>query len=166
MSKAPPTPTIEEVKDATLKMEVEHAQRLGLPTRVAEAENVRMLERSERIAKDAKPAPAKRTDHQQRKADRGVTSKTAKPELSILKLSPCGRCGTCRNCFREKRVLLIIQKRKEDRFLGRLAQTLISAALRVGKYSLLSERDFSRAIAATAEEACNLSVPRLGEWRK
>lgn len=165
MSKAPSPPTIEEIKAATLKMEVEHARRLGLPTRVAEAENVRMLERSERIAKDAKPAP-KNTGHQRRKVDRGVTTRTVSPHVRQLKPSPCGRCGLCRNCMRERRVLLIMQKRKEDRFFAGLAKTLVEAAMRLGRFQHMVKRDYDRAVAATCEVACNLSIPRLGEWLK
>lgn len=164
------------VKDRTLKMEVDHAKAVGLPLRVAEAENLRMLERSERIARDAKPAPKKEPaaitpnmGRRQRVKERGVTVKAAK-EISLLKLSPCGRCGTCPNCMRERRVLLIVQKRKEDRFLKSLADSLflftINCSAGIGRFGDLTKRDRDRAIAAKAEEVCNLSVPRLGEWKR
>jgi hypothetical protein len=162
--------TADDLKDRTLKMEIDHAKAVGLPLRVAEAENARMLERSERIARDAKAAvPRPRPSREHRVNARGVTTKTAKPEVSLLKQSPCGRCGICRNCMRERRVLLIIQKRKEDRFLGSLSDALFIYTLRAnagwGEFALLSKPDVSRAIAAKAEEVCNLSVPRLGEWK-
>lgn len=166
------------VKETTLKMEVEHAKRVGLPLRVAEAENLRLLERSEQIAKSQKPATKKkpaavtadmpRKGHRQRVLERGVTVKKAGPEISLLKLSPCGRCGTCRNCMRERRVLLIVQKRKDDAFLGALANRLFIAGLhasaRVGKFKGLSKRDVDRALTVQAESACDASVRLLGNW--
>lgn len=166
------------VKDTTLKMEMEHAKRVGISTRDAEAENARMLERSARIAADATPAKKKgkpaavtpNMGHAQRKKQRGVTTRFAKPEISLLKLSPCGRCGVCRNCMRERRVLLIVQKRKDDAFLRALSDSLFMFTLRAsggfGEFKFLSKRDIDRAITAKAEETCNLSIPRLGEWRK
>jgi hypothetical protein len=153
------------VKETTLKMEVDHAKAVGLPLRHAEAENLRLLERSERIASDSKPvAEPRRKPARERIADKGVTVRAAKPEISILKMSPCGRCGTCRNCMRERRVLLIMQKRKDDKFLAQIAAGLVCAAMRMGKYANLSKRDYDRAVAATAEAACEASIPRLGKW--
>lgn len=166
------------VKDRTLKMEVDHAKAVGLPIRVAEAENTRLLERSERIERDKKPAtkkdkPAAATPNMGRKArvaERGVTVKAAKPELSILKLSPCGRCGLCRNCQREKRVMLIVSKRKEDRFYKALADSLFLFTLNcsggLGRFADMRKRDRDRAITAKAEEVCDASVLRLGEWKR
>lgn len=169
------------VKDRTLKMEIDHAKAVGLPLRHAEAENLRLLDRAERIARDSKPAPRKtkpaaitpdmpRKGHRQRMLERGVTIKQATPEVSILKLSPCGRCGTCRNCMRERRVLLIVQKRKDDAYLAHLAGNLFMAGLhasaRTGKFKGLVKRDVDRKLTAMAEEACDLSVSRLGEWRR
>lgn len=166
------------LKETTLKMEVDHAKAVGLPLRVAEAENLRMLERSERIAKDSKPAPAKKQKaaitpnmgRSQRVKERGVTVKAAKPELSILKLSPCGRCGLCRNCQREKRVMLIASKRKTDTYMKALSDSLflfvLNASAGMGRFADMPKRDRDRAIAAKATEVCDASIRLLGEWKK
>lgn len=165
------------VKERTLKMEIDHAKAVGLPLRVAEAENLRMLERSERIARENKPAPKKQKaaitpnmGRGQRVHERGVTVKSAKPEVSILKLSPCGRCGLCRNCQREKRVMLIVSKRKTDQAMKRLADALflytLNASAGRGQFALMNKRDIDRAITAKAEEVCDASVRLLGEWKR
>lgn len=161
----PSPPTIAQIKDVTLKMEVDHAKAVGLSLRAAEAENLRMLERSERIARDAKPEPKKNTGRVARANQRGVTSRVVSPNIKVPKPSPCGRCGVCRNCMRERRVLLIMQKRKDDAFLAKLSKSLVEAALGVGRYALLTKRDYDRAVTAACEDACNASIPRLGEWK-
>lgn len=160
------------VKDRTLKMEIDHAKAVGLPLRAAEAENLRMLERSERIARDSKPAPKKdkpaaitpNMGRKKRVQERGVTVRAVDSKIRVPKPSPCGRCGVCRNCMRERRVLLIMQKRKDDAFLAGLAKGLIEAAMGVGRYALLSKRDYDRAVTAACEAACEASIPRLGRW--
>jgi hypothetical protein len=157
-------PTIVEIKDATLKMEIEHAKAVGLSLRDAEAENVRQLERSEQIAKEAKPT-AKNAGSRIRRAQRGVTTRVVDTKLAVPKPSPCGRCGTCRNCMRERRVLLIMQKRKEDPMLARLAAKLIEAAMRLGRFRFLTGKDYDRAVTACATDACDASMSKLGEWR-
>lgn len=169
------------VKDRTLRMEIEHAKRVGLPLRVAEAENIRLLERADQIAKSSAPeaggsgprsiAPdmARRPSRVARNRDRGITIKKAAPEISILKLSPCGRCGVCRNCMRERRVLLVIQKRHDSAYLGALAGRLfiatIHAGARSGKFKGLRKADINRALTAEAEAVCDASIRWLGEWR-
>ena len=156
------------VKETTLKIEVEHAQRVGKTLRDAEAENAHWLQRAEARARDAKVAvptkpSAPRRSRDERLAERGVT--VTAPAVRELKPSPCGRCGLCRNCMRERRVLLIMQKRKEHPFFAGLADTLIRASLRIGRFATLRGRDYERAVVAVCEQACDASVARLGEWK-
>lgn len=166
------------VKETTLKMEIEHAKRLGLPVRAAEAENARMLERSARIAREAKPAQKKkpaaiapRKTRQQRLIERAVTIRAATPEPSRFELSPCGRCGTCRRCMRERRILLIIQKAKAgDREMSKLAWEISACVLDAqggtGRFANMLPRDANRVVIEKAESICDRSVRWLGDWRK
>jgi hypothetical protein len=156
------------VKEKTIAMEVAHAERIGATLRDAEAENARLLARAEQLAKRTAPIAAPRKPREKRLQDRGVTVRAPK-EISLLKLSPCGRCGTCRNCMRERRVLLIVQKRKDGGALGALASRLKNVTdqfiMRVGTFKDLSKGDRDRALTAAVEEICNLSFPHLGDWR-
>lgn len=169
------------VKEKTLRMEIEHARVLGIPLRIAEAENVRMLERSERIAKETPQKLTKkrkphgvldaqgRTSRQQRNRERGVIVKPATPEVKPVKLSPCGRCQKCLACRREQRAMLIIHRRKENRGLDMLALRMFVTALHSkagsGKFKGLSKRDTDRAVSADVETICDESVRWLGAWR-
>ena len=158
------------VKDVTLKMEV------------AEANNRRLLDRAERIAKD-KPSglvkkrkpPSVQQERQRRKSrlqrlqERAVTVKAAQPLVSPLKLSPCGRCGTCRACMRERRVLAIIEKaRAGDLSMLNLAWQMTATALDAqggtGRYRDMNKADRDRAVTAKAEFICDQSVRWLGNW--
>lgn len=170
------------VKERTLKMEIEHAKVLGLPMRFAEAENQRLLERSEQIAKDKKPALGKkkkapaitpehaRQNRAERKAARGVTVKWAAPEVAGAKLSPCGRCGTCIRCKREKRVFAMsIKARAGDlKFavvLWRLAMYAQQAQDGTGRFAGVSPSDANRMVIRRLEEVCDATIPTMGEWR-
>lgn len=158
------------VKETTLAMEVRHAQIMGGTFRDAEAENIRLLERAEALARNAKPAAAKpRADRKQRIADRGVTARHAAPAVHISKLSPCGRCGVCRNCKREKRVYLIIQNRKTDKLCASLADEMFLSALRInagmGEFRFMGKAERDRAITVKAESVCDRSVKRFGAWQ-
>lgn len=170
------------VKETTLAMEVEQAKRLGLPLSVAERENQRLLERAERIAKDSpqklakkKNAPGTQVDMEERKSrlqrlqERAVTIRAAQPTVSPLKLSPCGRCGTCRACMRERRVLLIIEKsRQGDRIMLNLAWQMTATAIDAhggaGRFAGMSKADCDRIVAQKAEDICNRSERWLGKW--
>lgn len=153
------------VKETTLKMEVEHAERVGKTLREAEAENAYWLNRSARIqpANNTKPTKPRRS-REQRLSERGVTVRPA-PLVRPLKPSPCGRCGVCRSCMRERRVVLILQKRNESQFLANLAHGLLKASMRIGKFAGLSKRDYERAVVAACESACEASISRLGDWK-
>jgi len=161
------------VKDTTLKMEIEHAKRLGLPLRHAEAENVRLLELHDRTAKDQAPAGKRKPKPvgvATRKQHDGVIRRPARPEkIKQAKLSPCGHCGTCVPCKREKRALLIIQRRKDSPAIDFLALRMFVAALQsqssIGKFKGLSKRDAGRAVVAEIELVCDASVRHLGAWR-
>lgn len=159
------------VKETTLKVEVEHAKRMGRSYRDAETENNFWLQRAERLAQIAKPEPSKpRQSHRERAAERGVTVTAPRKEISILKLSPCGRCGTCPNCMRERRVLSIMQKRKEDVFTaglaGRLSVAAFSYSTRSGAFRGMSKRDADRKLTALVEEVCDASMTKMGDWRR
>lgn len=159
------------VKETTLKVEVEHAKRIGRSFRDAETENAYWLQRAEAKAREAKSvlSHAPRKPRQQRLAERGVTIGPPRKEISILKLSPCGRCGTCQNCMRERRVLSIMQKRKDDAFIAGLATRLVAAAFahstHSGKFFELSKQDADRMLTGLVEEVCNQSVPKMGDWK-
>jgi hypothetical protein len=147
-------------------MEVEHAERVGKSLRQAEAENAHWLERADRLAqtqRNPKPLRQKNAGRDQRMQERGVT--VAAPKISKLKPSPCGRCGVCRNCMRERRVLLIMQKRNDGPFYSNLANTLKHAAYRLGKFAGLRKGDYERAVTAACEAACDETISRLGEWK-
>lgn len=170
------------VKETTLRMEVENARRLGIPLAVAERENQRLLARAERIAKNRPAAPVKKknppsiTDDRearksrlQRLQERAVTVRAAQPLVSPLKLSPCGRCGTCRACMRERRVLKIIEKSREGDLVMRdlawkMAACAIDASGGAGRFAPLSVADRNRIVTAVAEEVCEVSVRWLGKW--
>lgn len=160
------------VKERTLKMEIDHAKAVGLPLRVAEAENIRLLERAERIARETPAAPVKSKKNvgsEQRKKDRGVTTKVAKPVPLAVRLSPCGRCGTCRRCFREKRILAMSQKARagDHKFavvlwnLGMYAQ---QAKDGTGPFVGIPPRDANRMVIRKLEEICDATVPQMGPW--
>jgi hypothetical protein len=151
------------VKETTLAVEVKHAERVGKTLRDAEAENAYWLARADAKAKEPARQPAPRRPRAARMQDRGVTVGT--PKISKLKPSPCGRCGVCRNCMRERRVLLIMQKRKDDAQCAALADPLIRASYRLGRFANLSKGDYERAVTAACEAACDASIPRLGEWK-
>lgn len=170
------------VKETTLAMEIEQAKRMGVPLSVAERENQRLLERADRIAKDGpqkltkkKHAPGTGQDIEERKSrlqrlqERAVTIRAAQPMVSPLKLSPCGRCGTCRACMRERRVLLIIEKsRQGDRIMLNLAWQMTATAIDanggVGRFATMSKADRDRVVAQKAEDICERSVRWLGAW--
>lgn len=163
----PAAPTLAELKDATLKMEVDHAKAVGLPLRVAEAENIRMLERSEQIAKVARPAkPKKNVGHQERKAHRGVTTRAVKSETPAPKGCHCGFCGACK---RAQRISQIMQLGRQNSTLGDLAKKLmvvsLQASANTGPFLGLSKRDCARALHTYVDAACDASVPVLGRWR-
>lgn len=162
------------VKDHTLRMEIEHAKRVGIPLRVAEAENARLLERTARISQDAHQKQSvtaqPRASRAQRQRLRGVRTRAAKPTVPAAKLSPCGRCGVCRACMRERRVLKIIQKhRTGDQFMTslmlELTATLMNAMRGIGKFRGVTPDVSDRMVERETESICDRSIRWLGEWR-
>lgn len=165
------------VKEKTLKMEVDHANALGLPLRYAETENLRLLERSERIANDKpkglskkKHAPGTNAGHGERQKKRGVTVRAAKPIVPGMKLSPCGRCGTCVRCKREKRVFAMSLKAREGDhkftvILWRLAMYAQQAQDGTGPFVGTNPADANRMVIRKLEEVCDATVPTMGPWR-
>ena len=164
------------VKEVTLKREVEHATRLGLPLRVAEAENQRLLE----IA-DKKGPPPKLAKKRPRQADhnighaartraRGVQRRAPRPLVAGAHLSPCGRCGTCLRCRREKRVnAMTVLARQGDlsmvATLWKLAIYASQAQSGLGQFATMSPRDANRMVIRRLEEVCDATIPLMGEWR-
>jgi hypothetical protein len=162
-------PTLAEIKDATLKMEVEHAKRVGLPLRVAEANNIRLLERSEQIAKAAKPKAKKQKARPAAVDAKGVTRRAvAASPIAVPRTPPCKHCGICRLCRRMKRALAIIHRRKESPALDALALRMFVSALQaqtqIGKFKGLTKRDADRALVVEIESICDASVKHLGAW--
>lgn len=157
------------VKETTLAMEVAHAQRVGGTLRDAEAENARLLLRMEALARNEKPAPAApRVDRERRAKERGVTTRHAQP-IKVAKAPPCGRCGICIDCKREKRVWLISQKKNDDRACAALFGSLVVAAhqyhARVGPFAIASKRERDRALVLKVESVCDRSIKRFGAWK-
>lgn len=162
-------PTLEELKDSTLKMEMDHAKAVGLSSREAEAENVRMLERSEQLAK-AQPIAPKKTKQERKDELRGrVVKRSFQEESKWNKPKQC-RCERCIGCRRRLRIVEIMQKARQDPFLGGLAQKLMLASLQAsggtGSFAGLSKPECERRLNAAVNEACDASVKILGQWRK
>lgn len=157
------------VKERTLKMEIDHAIALGLPLAYAEAENVRLLERAEQIAK-ATPRkidkPKKNIGHNERLLQRGVTKRAADKQYDEPKRC---KCGVCPGCKRAHRIVLIMQMGRQNKTLGDLAKKLMLVSLQAssgtGRFSGLNKRDTARALHAYVDAACDASVRELGAWR-
>ncbi len=163
------------VKQYTLAMEIEHAKRIGGSIRQAEAENLRLLTRMENMARGANAAAthAPRKSRKQRALDRAVQIRAAMPArdpgVLWLKSSPCGRCGVCRACMRERRILAISQltKQRDEWALAvmwRLSLFLLKANSGAGEFAGLSKSDINRRVTAEAERVCDESVKRMGAW--
>lgn len=173
------------VKEKTLAMEVEHAKLLGGTSRDAEDENARQLERMEGLAREgaapsSKPpaaATAPRPSHEERVAARGVSmrelpkQRRKQPQkVKLLKMSPCGRCGTCRRCMCERRILAISQKanagdQKLLELMWPFALMATHAANRTGPFLGVRQRDVDRILARASEDLCDKSIRLMGEWR-
>lgn len=164
------------VKDKTLKMEIDHAQAIGLSARDAEVENLRLLNRAERLANDKpqkltkKQPPGTNVGSAARKKKRGVFVREASPLVSGAKLSPCGRCGTCLRCKREKRVFAMSLKAREgDRrfalILWQLAMYAQQAQDGTGRFAGVNPRDANRMVISKLEEVCDGTIPFMGQWR-
>lgn len=164
------------VKEQTLAMEIAHAQRMGGTLRDAETENSRLLLRMEAIARYEKPAITKpRKSRRQRLLDRAVEVREALPRpatLTWLGSSPCGRCGLCRACMREKRILAIshLATKQRDAWalksMWGIALMLYKVTGQAGEFKGLSKSDAQRRVVAAAEKICDESAARLGAWLK
>lgn len=167
------------VKETTLKMEVEHAKRVGLSLRDAETENAHWLQRAEALAREAKPAaPApskeqrKRKTREERLAERPVERRVAKgPPRTWKNTSPCGRCGTCRGCKREKRIyaIAVAARRDGDQVYKEALNTLwlhsMSAQNLTGTYAGMTKRDALRRLVRRMEDLCDSTIMQMGPWR-
>jgi hypothetical protein len=157
------------VKERTLKMEIDHARAVGLSLRDAEAENIRLLERTEQIAKNT-PAPAKKQKqnigHNERLTQRGVTKRAVGREKPESKRCSCGRCA---GCMRAQRIMLIMQRGREDSSIGDLAKKLMLVSLQAssgtGQFLGLNKRDRERALHVYVDAVCDASARLLGAWR-
>lgn len=162
------------VKEVTLKREVDHAILMGGTLADAERENNRLLARMEAIARHEKPAIVKpRKSRQQRMLDRAVQVREALPKkqgLTWLSSSPCGRCGLCRACFREKRILRISHMATKERdpwalrAMWEISLFLLKINNGAGEFSGMSKADARKRVEAKAEKLCDDSVKRLGAW--
>lgn len=165
------------VKDVTLKREAEWANRLGLPIRVAEQENQRLLELAERKQPGKQKATKRKArqanhniGHAARAANRGVTKTAPRPMVANAHLSPCGRCGTCHRCKRERRVAAMCVRANQGdmRFVGvlwRLWAFAAAAKAGTGKFAEMTPGDANRAVIRKLEEVCDQTVSVMGEWR-
>jgi hypothetical protein len=154
------------VKEKTLRMEIEHAQLVGLSLRHAEAENARMLARAEQRAKE-QPAPKAKAPpseaRAQRHAARGITRRAPKKRKA-----ECA-CGLCTPCKRKMRVLAIFQRRASSDAMCALGKDLGVALLALvsgkGSFAGMRQSDAKRAFNAKIDAICDRSVPLLGGWR-
>lgn len=165
------------VKETTLAVEVQHAQRLGKTLRDAEAENAYWLQRADAKAREAKPAPAPkkqpRKDREDRALERGVSVRhtTLGPEPTLRQLSPCGRCGVCRACKRERRIYQMAVHYKQSRD-EKIKQTLdglfflsMQARDLTGPFRGMSRDDAERILVRKLEDICDATIPSMGAWR-
>lgn len=166
------------VKETTLAMEVEHARRLGRSVRDAEIENAHWLQRSEEIAREAKAptAPAKpglrkRLTREERLAQSPVTRTVAKgPGRTWKNTSPCGRCGVCRGCKREKRIYAIALAARRDgdkaysEALNQLWLHSMAVEGRTGPYAGMTKRDANRILVRRMEDLCDSTTLQMGPW--
>lgn len=159
------------VKDVTLAREMEWAKTVGLPTRVAEAENARLLELTAKQAKDAPPPAPKQNKKQPaetgRTDSRGVTRRVAAPAAAEPKGCICGRCLDCK---RNMRVMAIIERKRAGdvsalAYWNELTSTSLAAAAGVGRFKGLRKADIRRAMLATIDSICDRSVSLMGAWR-
>jgi len=156
------------VKDRTLKMEIEHAKAVGLSLRDAEVENRRLLERTEQIAKAAQQQTSKKRNvgNAERQARRGVTKRAVADIGDVQARCSCGRCI---GCMRSKRIMLIMQRGREDSTIGEIAKKLMVVSLQAsagkGPFLGLDRKDRERALHAYVDAACDASVRLLGAWR-
>lgn len=161
------------VKERTLAMEVEHAKRVGLPLRVAEAENLRLLELADKKgppAKLTKKQPKKNKGHAARVDGRGVMKRAPRQLVQGARVSPCGRCGTCLGCRRERRIQAMSHAALQGELkwvaviwkLGIYAQMASSCT---GPFSGMTKRDANRILIRRLEDVCDASVPQMGPWR-
>jgi hypothetical protein len=164
------------VKEQTLAMEVAHAQRMGGTLRDAEAENNRLLIRMEALARNEKPVIAKpKRSRQERMLERAVEVRAALPQpatLTWLGSSPCGRCGLCRACLREKRILAIGHLATKERdpwammSMWNITLLLLRAKGAVGEFRGATKAKAHKIVVTAAEKLCDDSVARLGAWAR
>jgi hypothetical protein len=172
------------VKDRTMKMEAEHAAKLGLSVRAAEQANTRQLERlaaRKRFAKIPKAPPAKPEMTRKSLDASGVTRKVApKAKPRPAASSPCKFCGLCHRCKREKRMWQIMRRANQDdqRALSlKMELTALSLAEQknidyrdhlgreIAFSRMTTQHDRNRGVTAGIEWVCDRSVPFMGEWR-
>lgn len=161
------------VKEQTLAIEAEHAERVGGTLRDAEAANARNLERLEqrrrmRAAQPRRVGAPQRQTRDQRQKERGVTVKPA--PLLLAPKSPCSYCGRCLRCKRERRCAEIMRRARLGehslrRFAWRLSSIALSAQLRKGVFADLGPSDRARAFTAFVDKVLDTSVPLMGAWR-
>lgn len=165
------------VKEHTLKLEVEHARRLGRSFRQAEDENRFWLERAEQRARGLKepagtPKLRKRKTREERLAERPVVVRPSKikKDVGLRGLSPCGRCGVCIACKREKRVYLMAIKAKQgdakfDRIIKQLWLNSMMANCCTGPFTGMTRIDAARKMERELEDICDATVMQMGPWR-
>lgn len=164
------------VKEKTLAMEVAHAQVLGGSLRDAETENIRLLARMDALARAERPSVTPpRKSRRQRFLERAVEVREALPRpatLTWLGSSPCGRCGTCRACLRERRILAISHMATKERdpwalkSMWSIALFMFKISSNAGEFRGLTKSDARRRVEVAAEKLCDESVAKLGAWHR
>jgi hypothetical protein len=167
------------VKEQTLAIEAQHANKLGLSIRTAEVENSRQLERlANRKRKPAAPKKPKRIDTPEQLAKQGVTQRVAKP-LKRAPLPACKLCGLCLWCKRSRRISEILRHARELDMravgLANEVTAITAAALARNDYkdalgrelpfSRITGHDVDKAVTMGIEWVCDRSVSFMGQWR-
>jgi hypothetical protein len=179
------------VKDHTLKMEAEHAQKTGQVFRNAETANLRNLERLDgrkrvrpsQPRRPKKSAGERREERAKQLRDQGVFVNPVAKVIPAAAAS-CNKCGQCERCRREARLIAIAAKAREGdlammflmdqctalvlasqkRIDAKIAPT-INSPRRVVPFSLLGTRERNRLFVSALNAICNWSVRSLGAWK-
>lgn len=171
------------VKERTIAIEVEHAQKMGGTLRDAETANAKHLERLANRKKIALPPPRFKQPTIQRRELTHEELRAAQVRKRPAKIVPVrkhmcgGACGMCLDCKRLQRVALI-----RDRLPGEPRLAPIVNALAVMTIAFGLQRRFrdagvefnfddsrawvrNRAHDAAVSQIIDRTVPILGEWR-
>lgn len=167
------------VKEQTLKLEIAHAQSVGLSARDAEINNTRQLTRlANRKQKRAPKKPTRIDTNAEQLAAAGVTVKKAQPRR-LAPLPACKLCGHCIWCKRSRRVSRILKKAGEQdtRAIALKDEVTAITLAALGRrdyrdalgrelpFSRITGHDVDKAVTQGLEWVCDRSTSFMGQWR-